>query len=412
MKKDIQTKAKLIELARAFGQEPDADLVAEVTAYMDFQNRIRQSVRASMDSDLALVLSTEALKKPEPEYPRPPSLDDLEQLLQEQPHELVQEPSQETIVTTDARPQADTPAQPSGPLAEHPEHREINVLQTFLTGLREGLEAALVVSILMSFMVRSGHRDRIPALWTGVTVAVVLSFGFGALLHYTSASMSFEAQEAFGGILSIVAVVFVTWMVFWMKRASRTLKGELHDKMSAAIEIGTIGVFTAALLAVGREGLETALFLYPTFQAQGAGAGPAIGALLGILTSVVIGVLLYRGVVSMNLAVFFKVTGAALIVIAAGVLAYGVHDLQEAGILPGIDNLAWDIDGWEITSWYGALLKGIFNLGPQMTVFEIVVYLGYLVPTMVLFLRPSGSARTVPATPAAAHAATVGEPAR
>lgn len=118
MKKDIQTKAKLIELARAFGQEPDADLVAEVTAYMDFQNRIRQSVRASMDSDLALVLSTEALKKSEPEYPRPPSLDDLEQLLQEQPHELVQEPSQETIVTTDARPQADTPAQPSGTLAE------------------------------------------------------------------------------------------------------------------------------------------------------------------------------------------------------------------------------------------------------------------------------------------------------
>ncbi len=286
------------------------------------------------------------------------------------------------------------------------------MLQTFLTGLREGLEAALVVSILMSFMVRSGHRDRIPALWAGVVVAVILSFGFGALLHYTSASMSFEAQEAFGGILSIVAVVFVTWMVFWMKRASRTLKGDLHDKMSAAVEIGTIGVFTAALLAVGREGLETALFLYPTFQAQGAGVGPALGALLGILTSVVIGVLLYRGVVSMNLAVFFKVTGAALIVIAAGVLAYGVHDLQEAGILPGIDNLAWDIQGWEITSWYGALLKGIFNLGPQMTVLEIVVYLGYLVPTMALFLRRPRGAVATSADSAAAPAAAVGEPAR
>ena len=235
------------------------------------------------------------------------------------------------------------------------------MLQTFLTGLREGLEAALVVSILMSFMVRSGHRDRIPALWAGVAVAVIASFGFGALLHYTSATMSFEAQEAFGGILSIVAVVFVTWMVFWMRRAARTLKGELHEKMSAAVEIGTIGVFVAALLAVGREGLETALFLYPTFQAQGAGAGPAVGALLGILTAVVMGILLYRGVVSMNLAAFFKVTGAALIVIAAGVLAYGVHDLQEAGILPGIDNLAWDVDGWEITSWYGALLKGLLR---------------------------------------------------
>lgn len=292
------------------------------------------------------------------------------------------------------------------------------MLQTFLTGLREGLEAALVVSILMSFMVRSGHRDRIPALWAGVAVAVLVSFGFGALLHYTSASMSFEAQEAFGGILSIVAVVFVTWMVFWMKRASRTLKGELQDKMSAAVEIGTIGVFTAALLAVGREGLETALFLYPTFQAQGSGAGPAVGAVLGIVTAVVMGVLLYRGVVSMNLTVFFKVTGAALIVIAAGVLAYGVHDLQEAGILPGIDNLAWDVDGWEITSWYGALLKGIFNLGPQMTVLEIVTYIGYLIPTMVLFLRPTRNPRTAAADTAqtvgagATTATVIGEPAR
>lgn len=285
------------------------------------------------------------------------------------------------------------------------------MLQTFLTGLREGLEAALVVSILMSFMVRSGHRDRIPALWAGVAVAVIASFGFGALLHYTSATMSFEAQEAFGGILSIVAVVFVTWMVFWMRRAARTLKGELHDKMSAAVEIGTIGVFAAALLAVGREGLETALFLYPTFQAQGAGAGPAVGALLGILTAVVMGILLYRGVVSMNLAAFFKVTGAALIVIAAGVLAYGVHDLQEAGILPGIDNLAWDVDGWEITSWYGALLKGIFNLGPQMTVLEIVVYLGYLIPTMTLFLRPVQVRRPAESAVEPVPAA-VGEPAR
>ncbi len=130
----------------------------------------------------------------------------------------------------------------------------------------------------------------------------------------------------------------------------------------------------------------------------------------GIVAAVVMGVLLYRGVVSMNLGVFFRLTGAALIVIAAGVLAYGVHDLQEAGILPGIDNLAWDIDGWEITSWYGALLKGIFNLGPQMTVLEIAVYLGYLVPTMWLFLRPAAG-RPVAETTAAAHdAAPLGEP--
>ncbi len=262
------------------------------------------------------------------------------------------------------------------------------MLQTFLTGLREGLEAALVVSILMSFLVRSGHRDRIPALWLGIVVAVVASLAFGGLLHFTSASMSFEAQEMFGGIVSIVAVGFVTWMVFWMRRASRTISGDLRGKMSAAVELGAIGVFTAALLAVGREGLETALFLYPTFAAQGAGAAPAIGALLGIGTAVFVGVLLYRGTVHMNLAAFFKVTGAALIVIAAGVLAYGVHDLQEAGVLPGINNLAWDIEGYRVTSWYGSIIKGVFNLGPQMTVLQVAIYFAYLIPTMVLFLRP------------------------
>jgi high-affinity iron transporter len=266
------------------------------------------------------------------------------------------------------------------------------VLQTFLTGLREGLEAALVASILMSFLVRSGHRDRIPALWLGVGVAVALSLAFGGLLHYTSTNMTFEAQETFAGVVSIMAVVFVTWMVFWMRTASRTIKGDLHGKMSTAVELGAIGVFVAALLAVGREGLETALFLYPTFEAQGAGAGPALGALLGIGTAVVIGVGLYRGAVTMNLSLFFKVTGAALIVIAAGVLAYGVHDLQEAGVVPGLDTLAWNIEGYRITSWYGAVVKGVFNLGPQMTVLEVMVYFLYLVPTMVLFLRPIKSA--------------------
>ena len=281
------------------------------------------------------------------------------------------------------------------------------MLQTFLTGLREGLEAALVASILMSFLVRSGHRDRIPALWAGVGVAIVASLAFGGLLHFTSANMSFEAQETFAGVLSIVAVGFVTWMVFWMRRASRTIAGDLQGKMSAAVELGAIGVFTAALLAVGREGLETALFLYPTFQAQGSGAGPAIGALLGLGTAVVVGVLIYRGAVHMNLAAFFKVTGAALIVIAAGVLAYGVHDLQEAGVLPGIDNLAWNIEGYQVTSWYGSIIKGVFNLGPQMSVLEVFVYFAYLIPTMVLFLRPiAARSDDMPAEAAPAPVAT------
>ena len=152
--------------------------------------------------------------------------------------------------------------------------------------------------------------------------------------------------------------------------------------------MGATAVALAALLAVGREGLETALFIYPTFQAQGSGAAPAIGAVLGLTTAVVIGFLIYRGTVQIDLGKFFRYTGVALIVIASGLLAYGIHDLQEGGILPGINNLAWDIRGWEVTSWYGTIIKGVFNLGPQMTVLEVITYVAYLAPTLYFFLRP------------------------
>ena len=231
-----------------------------------------------------------------------------------------------------------------------------------------------------------------------VLAAVALSLMFGAVLTFGSRGMSFQAQEAFGGGMSLVAVAFVTWMVFWMRRAAHTMKDDLQGKMGAAVALGPVAVGVAAMLAVGREGLETALFIYPTFQAQGAGAGPAVGALLGIVTAVVLGWLLFRGAIRLDLRKFFLFTGAALIVIAAGVLAYGIHDLQEAAIIPGLDTLAWDL-GYSASSWYGTLLKGIFNFSPQMTVLEVIAYVAYLVPTMFLFLRPVSHVNTRPSAP-------------
>lgn len=277
------------------------------------------------------------------------------------------------------------------------------MFQTFLTGLREGLEASLVVGILVAYLVKAGRSDRLPAVWVGVGVAVLASLAVGALLTFTSNSLSFEAQEAFGGFMSIFAVGLVTWMVFWMRSQSHALKHDLHRKMEAAVAVGSGAIALAAFLAVGREGLETALFLWPTMQATGSGAGPAIGAVLGLTTSVVIGYLLYRKAVHLDLAVFFRITGAALIVIAAGVLAYGVHDLQEAGILPGVGTLAFDVsEQVPPSSWYGTLLKGIFNFSPQTTWLQLVCYLTYLVLAMALFLRPVAR-RTAPApTPVAA----------
>ncbi|MFF2118974.1 iron uptake transporter permease EfeU [Kitasatospora sp. NPDC001119] len=277
----------------------------------------------------------------------------------------------------------------------------------YLIGLREGLEASLVVCILIAYLVKTGRKDRLPPVWIGVGSAVALSMAFGAVLQFGSSQLTFEAQEALGGSLSIISVGLVTWMVFWMRRTARHLKTELHGKLDAAIAMGTTALVVTAFLAVGREGLETSLFIWTAVQATGDGWNPLIGAALGLLTSVVLGWLFYRGALKINLAKFFTWTGAMLVVVAAGVLAYGVHDLQEAGWLPGLHNTAFDISSTiPKDSWYGTLLKGVFNFQPDPTVLQLVVWLLYLVPTLAVFFNVLGGGRSKkPAQPVAAKPA-------
>jgi high-affinity iron transporter len=264
------------------------------------------------------------------------------------------------------------------------------VFANFLIGLREGLEAALIVSILVAYLTKTGRGDRLPAIWAGVGAAIALSFGFGALLTFTSANMSFEAQELFGGTLSIVAVGLVTWMIFWMRRTARFLKSELQHKLDVALTMGTTALVVTAFLAVGREGLETATFIWTTVRSTGESTAPFAGATLGLVSAAVLGFLFYRGAVRINLSKFFTWTGVGLIVVAAGVLAYGVHDLQEARFLPGLAVKAFDISGIiSPSSWYGTLLKGTLNFQPDPTVLQVIVWLCYLIPVMVLFFRPA-----------------------
>ncbi len=262
------------------------------------------------------------------------------------------------------------------------------MLQTFLTGLREGLEASLVIGILVAYLVKIGRSDRLSAIWAGVAVACALSLAVGALLTFTSNSLTFEAQETFGGAMSVFAVVLVTSMVFWMKRNSHRLKGELHGKLDTAMQLGWWSLALMAFITVGREGLETALFLWPTIQASGSGVSPVLGAVLGIALAVVLGKLVYQRSVQLNLATFFKVTGVALIIIAAGVLAYGIHDLQESGVLPGLNSFAFDVSKQvPPSSWFATLLKGTLNFSPATTWLQLITYVAYLVPVMWLFIR-------------------------
>jgi len=267
------------------------------------------------------------------------------------------------------------------------------VLANYLIGLREGLEAALVVSILVAYLVKTERRHLLARIWLGVGVAVAVSLAFGAALTYGPRGLTFESQELIGGTLSIVAVAFVTWMIFWMARAARGMAGELRGRIDVAAEGNVWSLALVAMLAVGREGLETALFLWAATQAGTRDGGtatwePLLGAALGLATAVVLGYLLYRGAIRINLTKFFTWTGAFLILVAAGVLSYGIHDLQEAGFLAGLHNIAFDVsDTIDPTTWYATVLKGVLNFSPVTTKLEALAWVLYVVPTMALFLR-------------------------
>ncbi|PWW54870.1 iron uptake transporter permease EfeU [Actinokineospora spheciospongiae] len=264
------------------------------------------------------------------------------------------------------------------------------VFSSALIGLREGLEAALVVSILVAYLVKTERRSALRWVWAGVVTAVALSVAFGAVVSYTSSTMSFEQQELFGGTMSLVAVAFVTGMVFWMRSTARRISGELRGRLDRAARVGPVAIALVAFLSVGREGLETAVFFYAATDSAGENSGPLVGFLVGLVVAVALGWAIYLGALRVNLTRFFTVTGVLLVFVAAGVLGYGLHDLQEAAFLPGLDTLAFDLSGpVPEDSWYGALLKGVFNYSARTTVLQAVAWVAYVATTLTLFLRPA-----------------------
>ena len=275
-------------------------------------------------------------------------------------------------------------------------------LANFLIALREGVEAALIVGVVAAYLVKVGRRNLLPKVWFGVIIAAALPLSLGAIMTWGPYTLSFQAQEILGGTLSLVAVAMVTWMILWMSSNSRQFARKLREDTAAQLASGSEwGVVWIAFIAVAREGIETALFVGATIKssAENAIAAPALGVGTGLLVAVVIGWLIYTGAARINLSIFFNITGLLLIFVAAGIVSYGIGDLQESSVLPGWGIPIYDItaylDGsvysWLTTSsWWWTLLEAMFNVNASPTHLQLIGWVLYIVIILPLFLVRSG----------------------
>lgn len=278
-----------------------------------------------------------------------------------------------------------------------------------LIALREGLEATLVIGILIGYLVKTDRRDVLPKLWLAVGLAALIPLTIGALLTWGPKTLTFQAQEIIGGSLSIVTVALVTGMIFWMGKHSRHLKGELESSMAGSLSKRSSGwgIVGLAVLAVGREGAETALFIWATVRSsvENSVLATTAGVTTGLVLAVILGWVIYRGSRRINMKLFFSVTGYFLILVAAGIFSYGIGDLQEAGLLPGIMNHAWDFSGslpgpGSPIYWIYVLGQAIFQVNVQPTVLQTIGWLLYAIPVVILFARQvHGGTRPADAAP-------------
>ena len=262
---------------------------------------------------------------------------------------------------------------------------------SYLIGLRDGLEAALVISILVTVLARAQRRDGLLPLWAGVGAAILCAAALGGVLTYVATSLASGVRlELFEAFTSLVAVSMVTWMIFWMRRSARTIKSELTGKLTDALGLGKVAVAALAFVAVIREGVEMVLLVFAAAQAAAShNAAPLLGMVAGVASAVLIGWLMYAAVARVNLGRLFTWTGVLLVLVAAGIAKYAIHGFQTAGLLPGGGHTAYDLSSTvEPTSWYGTVLAATINVTPSATVLELAVWLAYAIGVLVLFFRP------------------------
>src|SRR4051812_41965850 len=266
------------------------------------------------------------------------------------------------------------------------------MIPTFVITLREGVEASLIVGIIAAFLVKEGRQDAMRQMWIGVAIAIALCTAVGVGLDLVGQQLPQQQQEALETIIGVVAVAAVTYMIVWMRRHARSIKGTLEGEAASALATGsTLALVGMALLAVLREGFETSVFLLAAFQDSTDTTAAGAGAILGLVAAIAIGLGLYRGGVRINLTRFFRLTGIVLVFVAAGLLASAAHTAHEAGWINGLQgqaiDLSWLVQPGTVT---GSLLTGMLGLQPTPTVIEAILYLGYVIPMAAYVLWPQG----------------------
>jgi len=276
------------------------------------------------------------------------------------------------------------------------------MIPTFVITLREGVEASLIVGIIAAFLVKEGREDAMRQMWIGVAIAIALCTAVGVGLDLIGQQLPQKEQEGLETVIAVIAVAAVTYMIIWMRRHARSIKGTLEGEAASALATGsTLALVGMAFLAVLREGFETSVFLLAAFQDATDTAAAGAGAVLGLIAAIAIGLGLYRGGVHLNLNRFFRATGLILVFVAAGLLASAAHTGHEAGWINSFQGQALDLT-WLVQpgTISGALLTGMLGLQPSPTVIEVTLYLAYAVPMALYVLWPDRLRRRPSRSPA------------
>ena len=269
-----------------------------------------------------------------------------------------------------------------------------------LVTLREGLEAALIISILLAYLKQLQRRDGSRTVWLGTATAVAVSIVVGWVIFAVGAEFEGRGEQIFEGLVSLTAVIVLTWMIFFMRRAGSGMRSQLRERVDSALEGGGVALGLLAFAVVVREGIETALFLFGTDQATGnSKLATVTGGIIGLAIAGVLGYLIYQGGIHLNLRIFFMVTGGLLLVVAAGLLAFSVHELQEAHLLPGDGAKAYDVShilsSDPDVSLPGGMLRALVGYHDNPSVLEVVAWAGYLLIAGFFFFKPERRPRIV-----------------